>query len=100
MSYLRHWNDRQQRWLTALVCLLLVSAQLFLIVHNFGGQAHPLGDPCQVCALHYSSSHAAPPTLPAPPVIRPNYAPVLVLVSTIVTARRVTTTQPRAPPLV
>jgi hypothetical protein len=98
MSKSRQSSRSRQSYIAALASLLLVLAQFALIVHNFGGQAHPLGEVCQICVQLHGSGHALPPTIPMLPVVTVAFLLVVFAVGSVIPERRFAASRPRGPP--
>ena len=98
MSKVRRYSRCRQPYVAALASLLLVLAQFALIIHNFGGQAHPLGEVCQICVQLHGSGHALPPTIPMLPVVTVAFLLVVYSVSAVFPERRFSAARPRGPP--
>lgn len=98
MSKSRQSRCSRQSYIAAVASLLLVLAQFALIIHNFGGQAHPLGEVCQICVQLHGSGHALPPTIPMLPVVTVAFLLVVYSVGSVFPDRRFSAARPRGPP--
>jgi hypothetical protein len=98
MSKFRHSSRRRRSYVAVLASLLLVVAQFSLILHNYGGHAHPLGEVCQICVQLHGSSHALPPTIPSLPVITTVFLLLVFSAGSVSLERRFEAAQPRGPP--
>ena len=98
MSKVRRYSRSRQSYVAALASLLLVLAQFALIIHNFGGQAHPLGEVCQICVQLHGSGHALPPTIPMLPTVAVAFLLVVFAVGAEFSEYRFSAARPRGPP--
>jgi Protein of unknown function (DUF2946) len=99
MSKMRHYSRRRRSYVAALASLLLLLAQFALIIHNYGGESHPLGEVCQICVQLHASGHALPPTIPVLPVLATAFLLVVFATGSIFLQRRFEAARPRGPPL-